>query len=87
VRAYDNWDAERWSDQTWNFYAAFLGGDINGDSEATIADVVYLINYLFKSGPAPVPLAVADVNCDNEVGISDAVYLVNYFFKSGPPPC
>ena len=87
VRAYDNSGGERWSDQIWSFSAAFLGGDVNNDSEATIADVVYLVNYHFKSGPAPVPLASADVNCDNELDITDAVYLVNYFFKSGPPPC
>jgi len=51
-----------------------------------IGDVVYLINYLFRSGSAPDPLEVGDVNCDEIVDISDVVYLINYLFRSGPPP-
>jgi subtilisin family serine protease/glutamine cyclotransferase len=62
-------------------------GDVNADFDVTIADVVYLINYLFKSGPPPEPLLTGDVNCDEEIDIVDAVYIVNYLFKGGPPPC
>jgi hypothetical protein len=64
-----------------------LCGDVNRDKEISLADVVYLINYLFKNGPAPVPvLGVGDVNCDGTVGIVDAVYLINYLFNGGPAP-
>jgi hypothetical protein len=28
-------------------------GDVNCDSVATAADVIYLVNYTFKGGPAP----------------------------------
>jgi hypothetical protein len=62
-------------------------GDANADKEVTIADAVYIVNYLFKSGPAPNPLDAGDANCDEEVGISDVVYLINYLFRSGPAPC
>ncbi len=62
-------------------------GLVDDDCLIGITDVVYLINYLFKSGPEPVLLEAGDVNCDHEITISDAVYLVNYLFKSGPPPC
>jgi ribosomal protein L27 len=69
-------------------YVQFLRGDVNNDHDVTIADVVYLINYIFKSGAAPVPIEqVGDVNCDGTDNITDAVYLVNYLFKSGPSPC
>jgi M6 family metalloprotease-like protein len=86
VRTYNN-SVERWSNQTWTFLSA-IRGDVNADKEVAIADVVYLINYLFKSGPEPVPEPViGDVNCDDNVEITDAVYLVNYLFKGGPPPC
>lgn len=67
---------------------AFMTGDANGDKGLTIADVVYLVNYLFKSGPVPVPVVQAgDANCNGKVTVSDAIYLINYLFKDGPPPC
>lgn len=66
----------------------YICGDANWDKEVTISDVVYLVNYLFKSGPPPLPMPQAgDANGDNGVNIMDMVYLVNYLFKSGPPPC
>jgi len=61
-------------------------GDANGDGVINSADVVYLINYLFKNGPAPDPLWIGDVNCDEVINSADVVYLINYLFKGGPPP-
>ena len=61
-------------------------GDCTGDGVIDIADVVYLINYLFIDGPAPEPLAAGDANCDGVVNIADVVYLINYLFIDGPPP-
>ena len=52
-----------------------------------IAYVVYLINYIFKGGPAPEPFERGDVNCDDKVDLQDVVYLINYLFKGGPEPC
>jgi hypothetical protein len=66
--------------------AAFEHGDANADGNVTIADVVYLINYLFRSGPQPIPMETGDVDGDNISQIQDAVYLVNYLFKGGNPP-
>jgi hypothetical protein len=62
-------------------------GDCTGDGIVDIADVVYLINYLFIYGPAPVPLSVGDVTCDGVVDASDTVYILNYLFLGGPAPC
>lgn len=61
-------------------------GDADGDDATNIGDAVYLINYIFKSGPAPDPLCSADANGDDGLNIADAVYLITYIFKSGPPP-
>jgi hypothetical protein len=61
-------------------------GDANGDSKITVADVVYLINYLFKAGPPPNPRIKGDANGDGKVTVSDVVYLISYLFKSGPTP-
>jgi 6-phosphogluconolactonase (cycloisomerase 2 family) len=85
VKAYDNWGAVRWSNQTWHL-VYFIRGDVNMDETMDVGDVVYLINYLFKSGTASDPLAVGDANCDSVVDVGDVVYLINYLFKGGPPP-
>ncbi len=85
VRAYDN-RGETWSQELWSFICGILG-DSNGDKQVNVSDVVYLINYLFKGGPAPVPAPiVGDANCDGKVTVSDVIYLINYLFKGGPPP-
>ncbi len=60
--------------------------DPNGDAQMTIADVVYLVNYLFKGGPPPQLIQAGDANCDTTVTIADAVYLISYLFKGGPAP-
>lgn len=65
---------------------SFLCGDIDGDTRINIGDPVYLINYIFKGGPAPNPLAAGDVNADARINIGDAVHMINYIFKSGPAP-
>jgi hypothetical protein len=63
-------------------------GDCNGDGLIDIVDIVYLIDYVLKNGPEPVPVPeVGDVNCDDIVDVVDIVYLINYVLKNGPPPC
>ncbi len=62
-------------------------GDVNEDCKVTSADVIYLVNYVFKSGPPPTPLAVlGNINCAGDVTSADIIWLVNYIFKGGPPP-
>jgi hypothetical protein len=68
------------------YEGGFICGDANGDGVINSADVVYLINYLFKGGPAPNPLWVGDANCDGTINSADVVYLINYLFKGGPSP-
>jgi C1A family cysteine protease len=65
----------------------YLPGDADGSGEVLIQDAVYLVNYVLKSGPAPVPLGSGDADCNGEVELSDVVYLINYLFRSGPAPC
>jgi hypothetical protein len=68
-------------------YFPFICGDANGDGKVTISDVVYLINYLFKGGPPPIPLKAGDANSDGKETVSDVIYTVNYLFKGGLQPC
>lgn len=61
-------------------------GDANADGKISVSDVVYLVNYLFKAGPAAKPYEAGEANCDGKVTVSDVVYLVNYLFKAGAAP-
>jgi hypothetical protein len=62
-------------------------GDVNADGSIDAVDVVYLINYLYIHGPAPIPLEAGDVDCDGVINAADVVYLINYLYIDGPPPC
>ena len=64
----------------------FLQGDSNGDGGVNVADVVYVINYVFRGGPPPELYFSGDANCDDVVSVGDAVFLINYTFKGGPAP-
>ena len=90
AKIYYTWQDNRRA-KGWDIYAKsmyFLRGDANGDNKVNIADIVYLVSYLFKFGPEPKPeLGIGDANCDGEVTVADIVYLVNYLFKFGPTPC
>ena len=63
-------------------------GDVNSDGSHTSADIIYMVNYVFKGGATPVPCAMAaDVNCTGSVTSADVIYMVNYVFKGAAPPC
>lgn len=66
---------------------SFMCGDANGDGNVGIGDAVYIVNYVFRGGPAPIPLEAGDANGNGEIGIGDAVYIVTYIFRGGPAPC
>jgi hypothetical protein len=68
-------------------WKGFFRGDVTGDGTLAAADVVYLINWLFKGGPNPKPMiSQGDVNNTNKTDVADVIYLVNYLYKAGPAP-
>ncbi len=85
VEAYDKFGGITPSDQVFTF-STLVAGDVNIDGSVNIGDVVFLVNYIFKQGPAPDPLSLGDTNGDCAINIGDAVTLVNYIFREGPPP-
>jgi len=88
VRVTDSGAPSKQDDQ--EFYilvGTATSGDVNSDGLVNLEDALYILNYLFKNGPAPSPMEIADVNCDEEVNLGDALYLLNYLFKGSTPPC
>ena len=65
-----------------------MPGDVNVSGAITAADIIYLLNVIFISGPDAKPCHDAgDVNCSGSVTSADVIYLIAHVFKSFPGPC
>jgi hypothetical protein len=63
-------------------YTDVISGDANSDGILDVGDLVYLLNYLYRSSMPPSPVSLGDFNQDSEVNVSDVVALINYLFHS-----
>ncbi|MBR1543650.1 MAG: hypothetical protein IJ626_02000 [Muribaculaceae bacterium] len=54
-----------------------VAGDVNGDGELDVTDVVAIANYVMGSVPEGFVLEAADLNNDGEVDVTDVVALAN----------
>ncbi|MFH1686882.1 MAG: lectin like domain-containing protein [bacterium] len=65
-------------------------GNVDGDAEDNIdiADLVYLVNYMFNGGATPPCMKEANIDGDvfGQIEITDLIMLVNYMFNGGPEP-
>ncbi len=67
--------------------ADLIPGDVDlSFEEVNVADLVYLVAYMFQDGPPPPVPNLADVDASCQVDIADLVYLVGYMFQEGPAP-
>jgi hypothetical protein len=67
-------------------FGDYIRCDPNNDGENNLADAVWIVNELFRGGPATACPAAADCNADGMEDLSDALYCVDYQFRSGSPP-
>lgn len=71
-----------------NICTSCVSGDVDTSGTITSADIIYMVGYVFKGGPAPLPIPESgDVNCSGDVTSADIIFLVGYVFKGGPAPC
>ncbi len=59
------------------------GGDINRNGRLDIADLVFLVDYIFRGGPLPDPIEAGDANYDGSVTVLDILVLVDHIFRGG----
>lgn len=65
----------------------YVCGDLNDDGNGPdVSDLSFLVDYLFRDGPAPVLPSAADMNGSGGTDVADVTYLVDYLFVGGPPP-
>ncbi|MEW5993968.1 MAG: dockerin type I repeat-containing protein [Candidatus Zixiibacteriota bacterium] len=67
--------------------AQYLCGDADGSGAINVADLTYMVGYLFQGGAPPQPLAAGDCDENGQVDVADLTYLVAYLFQGGPEPC
>lgn len=70
-----------------DIHLGVIPGDADGSGIVSLADLVFVVNYIFSGGPSPTPLLSGDADCSGAINISDAVHLISYIFAGGPPPC
>jgi len=64
----------------------YFCGDVDRSEAINILDVTYILNYLYRSGPAPIPEISGDVNMSGGCDLLDITYLISYLYKGGPAP-
>ena len=81
------------ADEVWNWspisnIAVVYGlscADVNGDGRLDLLDAVYMTDYFFNDGSAPVE-ATGDFDASGAVDFIDMVILSRYFYDGGPQP-
>ncbi len=59
-----------------------VDGVIDGNTPVNVADLSYLVAYIFQGGPAPACLQEADLNSQaGEIDVGDLALLVGYLFQ------
>ncbi len=65
----------------------YVCGDVDGSGgNPNVADLTYLVEYLFFDGPAPPIIQAANADGEGGINVADLTYLVDYMFFDGPDP-
>ncbi|MCP4568866.1 MAG: hypothetical protein GY841_14925 [FCB group bacterium] len=84
----NNTTPEVWGigERCWPVKFVYTSGDANWDQAVNVGDAVYLINYVFKNGPASFVDCLSDADGNGDLNVGDAVHLINFVFKGGSAP-
>jgi hypothetical protein len=66
---------------------SFHRGDSDGSGRENLADVMFVLAFLFLGTTSPGCLDAADSNDDGDVNVADGIYMLNYLFlgERAPP--
>jgi hypothetical protein len=80
-------------DETNNYDTVIVNsacGDVTNNTIVDLADVIFLVNYLYRNGPEPIcdPIQICgDSTLDGNIDLADLIFLINYLYRNGPEPC
>jgi len=84
-----SFDGVSWSEYS-NIFAVdivdFICADADASEAVNLLDAVYLIDFLYRGGPPPQPMAAGNVNQDGAINLLDISYIINYLYREGPAP-
>lgn len=60
-----------------------IPGDVDGSGTVALADITYLISYLFTNGPAPVVRNDADVDNCPGISVGDVYQITDFIYSGG----
>ncbi|MGE3424793.1 MAG: VWA domain-containing protein [Dehalococcoidia bacterium] len=66
--------------------SSFIRANCNDDGIVNVADIIFIINYLFLNGPEGPCFDACDANDDGRLDLGDAMFIANYQFFNGPLP-
>ncbi len=85
VRVDDNVGGFTEKDFSFRIEPPYICGDVDGNGDGPdVADLSYLVAFLFQGGPPPPVMNTADLDQVDGVTVSDLTTLVEYLFGSGP---
>ena len=67
----------------------FFRGDSNADANVDLADALFTLGYLFRSGAKPTCMDAADADDNGHIDVTDAIFTLRYLFSPDghlPPP-
>ena len=64
----------------------FRRSDANADGQSNLSDAVFVLRFLFISGPEPLCLKSGDIDDNGRLQVTDAIYLLNFLFLAGQSP-
>ena len=81
----DIWEGHDWCEtvaRVLDFWAPeFIRGDVDGNGEIDLSDVLGLLGYLFTPGsPPPYHPDACDTDDSGKINLADAIHLLMYLF-------
>ena len=67
-------------------FRTYKPGDVDKSWSLTSADIITLVNYVFKGQPLAVPECGGRANSDSVINAADIIWLVNTVFRGGAEP-
>ncbi|TFH64810.1 MAG: hypothetical protein E4G91_04600 [Candidatus Zixiibacteriota bacterium] len=65
----------------------FRVGDLSIDGKINVADIVAMINIIFRGAPVPCPIYATDTDCDRIFTIADVIVMINYWMGRSESSC